>query len=150
MAASTANAAFGTLFKFTTSGLTTVALVTSVNGFGISATSQDVTHMESPSNFREFIKTVLDGGTVDLSLTYDPDLTIHANLLDATYGIRANNTVGIAPTNPYMRACTIIMPDGIDFSFNAFVLSFTVDAPVDGTLTARASFKVSGAVADVA
>lgn len=140
MAQSTATAAFGTLLKVGDGGgpeaFTTLAEVTSISGPALSMDTIDVTHMESPDDFREMIPSFKSGGEVTVELNFLP-----ANATqDATTGILADFN------SRTLRNFQIVWTDAgnTTWAFSAYVTGFEPSAPVDDKLSASMTLTISG------
>ena len=108
---------------------TAVAEVTSITWPGYSRDAIDVTHMTSPSQFREFIPGLMDAGEVTIELNFIPSATdvILAALTAATTG-----------------QFKIQQASGVNVVFKAIVTSYQPQSPVDDKATASATFKITG------
>lgn len=111
---------------------TTISEVQSINFSGITQQYIDVTHMESPSGFREEIPTFKDPGTVDVQLSYVPSDAVHQ-------GILTDQTANT------LRNFRIYMPDNSFWAFSAYIANFGFNAPFDGKLSASLQLKIKGA-----
>ena len=89
----------------------------------------DVTAHDSPSNFREFIGGLIDGGEVSVECHYDPDKH------DDIYGDFKNPD----PINYEMES-----PVGEVWAFSALLTGFEREMPVDGQMAATLTLQVSG------
>ena len=141
MSLSNAVKAFGTFLKIgdgatPTEGFTTVSEVKSINGLKMSAKQEDVTSHSSTDPWRQFISTLIDGGTVAFGLNFIPT--------DATQDL----STGILRdfNNRTRRNFQLVFPDGgnTTWTFPANIQDFGVDAPVDGVLAASITLKVAG------
>lgn len=112
---------------------TTIAEVQSINFSGMTQQYVDVTHMESPSGFREEIPTFKDPGTVDVQLSYVPSNAVQKSII-------ADN---IANT---LRNFTVTLPDASHWDFAAYIANFSFQSPHDGKLSASIQLKIKGAV----
>lgn len=122
----------------TTAGvaMTAIANIASIGGPSLEANTEDVTTHDSAGGWEEVVVTTLASGEVSLDLVYDPNAATHA----ATSGLLAklqNKTYAqyaiVFPSNP---TCT--------WTFNAWASGFETDAPVDGSLTASGTLKITG------
>ena len=136
MAVSNALAAIGTEFQRSTDGIsyTTIAEITNIGGTGQTREEIDVTHMLSPSDYREFIPSFIDPGEFTLDVNYIPQT--HDEL----------NQDLIAATKLYWR---ILWSDATqsNWTFRAFSMGFNPTAPVADKLAATITIKVSGVIA---
>lgn len=125
--------AFGTAWAMH-DGATTyvdVAEVTSISVLDISVDSIDVSSHDSPSQWREFVAGMKDGGELSMEINYDPAL--HGAIYSAL-GSERNHRITLTDSG----AATV--------TFAGFITGFTADAPFDDKLAASVSIKVSGAV----
>jgi predicted secreted protein len=113
---------------------TTIAEVTKISISGSKADLADVTNMDSPSNFREFLPTLLDSGEIKAEMNFIPgDATQAAVLADF------NGQV----LSPWQ----IVLPNSLgSFTFNAYVTTEDVDLPIDKQGTRSFTLKVTGPV----
>jgi predicted secreted protein len=77
--------AWGTAFRRDTTGLgvfETVANCTDISGPSREREAIEVTAHDSPDQYREFVKGLKDGGEVELTLNYDPNVLTHQHLDD--------------------------------------------------------------------
>lgn len=116
--------------------LTSLAQVRNISGPSMSVDTIDVTTHDSTNAAREFIAGLIDGGTVDLDLVFDPDSVTQAALRDDLED-RVNE-----------QWFQIVWPDATSsyVTFRAIVAGLTTSAPHDGSLDASASLKVSKAL----
>jgi hypothetical protein len=140
MAESQAHAAYGTLIEVGDGGtpetFVVIAEVTSIAGPAQTRDTIDVTHMESPEGYREFIPSFKDGGTVTLALNFLPNDPTQ----DATDGIIADYE------NDVKRNYRITWPTaGTNrVSFSAYVTDHSPDSPVEGKMDLAVTLKISG------
>lgn len=106
------------------------AKVTSITPPGYSREAIDATHMASPDRYKEFIAGLMDAGEVSMDLNYLPSAA------DAF----------IAALEAGKKNYQIVMPgdDEVTFTFTAICTAYQPTAPVDGKMTASATFKISG------
>ncbi len=138
---SDATASYGTQFQVGDGGgpevFTAVAEVKSIGGFEISANTEEVTHMLSTRRFREFVKTVLEMGDIDLTVNWLP-----ANATqDATTGmVSLLEDFGI--TN-----FKIVWPDAAntEWIIPGFATGFASDQEFDGASEADFTITPTGA-----
>lgn len=126
--------AFGTLFKRSS---TTIAQVKNISGPGLSLDTVDVTSHDSTAGWEEVVATILRSGEITLEIEYDPNAATHKN---ASGGLlydlvqRASQTYSIVfPSSPT-----------VTWTFTAFVTGFEPAAPVDGSITATITLKITG------
>lgn len=136
MAATNADIGYGWKFKKGDGATPTEAFsaltgveVTSISPPGYSRDAIDATHMQSPDSFREYIAGLMDAGEVQMDLSYIP--AVSDALITAILAGKANYQVA--------------NPDGsVTFTISAICTNYQPTAPVDGRMTATATFKVSG------
>lgn len=78
MTASNANIGYGAELRFSTDGGTTYVAVAELTSFtppGVEAGTAEVTHLKSPSRFREHVKTIYDGSEVSFEANWLPAAT---------------------------------------------------------------------------
>lgn len=97
----------------------------------------EVTHMQSPNRFREFISGLLDGGEVSFEMNFIPGNTSDDRLFELL-----NLPTGVTRR----RAMRISYPNGVTWSFNGEVTGYEPDVPFDDAMTATVTIKVSGAI----
>lgn len=126
--------AFGTLLK---RNGTTIAEVTDITPPGFSRDTFELTHHQSPNMWREFGKSLKDGGEVSFSINYIPTNSTH-NAATGLLGDFANNST----TDTW----AIVFPDtgGTTWSFPGIVTDFSPSAPIDDKLAADVTLKISG------
>lgn len=139
MAETEADIGYGTIFKVGNGGSPTEtftdfgAEVTSITPPGYSRDALDATHMSSPDRFREYIAGLMDAGEVSMDLNYIPD-TADAFVAAVIAGKQNYQVVFVDES-----AAAILT-----FTFAAICTAYQPTAPVDGKMTATATFKVSG------
>jgi predicted secreted protein len=127
--------AFGTqlLIHDGASSYDAVAEVVSVDVMDVSVDDLDVTSHDSPSQWKEFLGGLKDGGELSMELNFDPEL--HATLL---------SIVGVS------RDMRLMFPDGDNqVNFEGYINGMSAAAPHDDKLSASLSVKVSGPIAIV-
>jgi predicted secreted protein len=132
-------AAFGTELAraAATSPVTYVAIaeLTSISGPSLEAAQIDVTSHDSADMFEEFVSGIKRGGTVDIEGNMVPgDTTQDALLDDFDSGVVVEYQMTF-PGSPV-----------VSWTFDAMVVSFSLDAPFDDKLSFSASLKLSGPV----
>ena len=132
--------ALGTqLFRGTSGGGTAYVQVTNISGPALSADTIDVTTMDSTNAWEEHVVGILRSGDITMDIQYDPATATHKN---AGNGLLAD-FLGRASTT-----FTIVFTDtgSTEWTFSAFVTGFAPSMPVDGSLTASVTFKLTGDV----
>jgi len=123
-------AAFGSVL--TVSGA--AAGVLSISGPGVTVDTIDVTSHSSTSGYREFVEGLADGGEITCEIIFDD-----ANEAKWAALMRAG----------VVASCNITWPattGTLVWTFSAFPTGFEPTAPVDGSLTATLTLKVTGAI----
>jgi hypothetical protein len=133
MAATEAGIGFGVLFKVgdgaATEVFTTLDVeVTNIQPPGYSREAVDATHTQSPDNFREYIAGLMDAGEVQIEMNFVPAAT------DPVV------TVLLAGKQNYQ----LLFPGVATWTFAAICTNYQPSAPIEGKMTASATFKVSG------
>ena len=135
MAATEADIGYGAIFKVGNGGSPTEtftdfgAEVTSITPPGYSRDALDATHMASPDKFREYIAGLMDAGEVSMDLNYVP--STGDAFVAALIAGKQNYQIDFSDAN-------------VTFTFSAICTAYQPTAPVDGKMTATATFKVSG------
>lgn len=129
--------AFGTQFKRNTTGSTyvTIANVSDISGPDRSREAIEVTAHDSADQYREYAKGLKDGGSVELTLNYDPANTTHS-ALDSDFeedDVRSYQVV-ILPgeANEYT------------WQFSALITDLGDEFPVDDKMERSVTVKISG------
>lgn len=136
MPATEADIGYGALFKVGDGGSPTEtftdfgAEITSITPPGYSRDAIDATHMQSADEFREYIAGLMDAGEVQLDLNYVAQVA--DAFVAAVIAGKRNYQVIVEGT-----------PD-VTFTFAGICTNYAPTAPVDGKMTASATFKVSG------
>lgn len=126
----TAAIGYGAVFGIKNGGGTfdNLAEVTSIKPPSYARDAIDVTHMESPNQFREYIAGLMDAGEVSLELNYVPAAT------DAIIAamVAGKGTFKITHAN------------AVSITFDAIVTGYEPQIPVDDKMSTSATFKVTG------
>lgn len=112
-----------------------LAFVTSISGPGMSRDSIDVSHMQSPDAWREFIAGMKDAQEVTVELNFRPGGT-------ALLALLAEFNLASASATKTRR---ILWTGGSYFEFEGFLTGLEPETPMDDKQVATATFKVSGA-----
>ncbi|MFE4691754.1 MULTISPECIES: phage tail tube protein [unclassified Streptomyces] len=130
--------AFGTQFRRDTNGAGTfasIANVSDISGPSRSREAIEVTSHDSPNKHREFIKGLMDGGEVEITLNYDPASSTHA-ALDADF------------EEDDLRDYQVVLlpgePDEHTWQFKALITDLSDEFPTDDKAERTATFKISG------
>ena len=115
---------------FTTGIADVTGIITAINLGGISTAEIDVTAL-SDSN-KIYIMGSRDGGTIEVTVMVEtsttPDLPTAGDATPTSFVLRFGPSGGAGPT----------------FTFSAFVQNVSVEASVDGAVTATYTLRVSG------
>lgn len=114
---------------------TDLALVSSITPPGMSRDSIDVSHMQSPDAWRDFIAGLKDAGEVTLELNFKP----------GSAGFLALMTEMSLSSDNATKSRRIVFPDTSRFDFEAFLTNIEPEAPHDDKMVVTATFKVTGA-----
>lgn len=122
---------FGIATVLAPTAFTDLAEITSVTPPPIKRDIIDVTHMDSPDGWREFIAGLKDGGECSMDMNFVP-------------GSGTDDLLIAMQIETEARPCRITFPNGAEWKFDAFCTGYTPTAPVDDKMTATATFKVTG------
>lgn len=122
--------AFGTKLL---QGVTEVAKLTSIGGLDISADTIDVTVLNSPDGYREFIQGLRDAGEVSFSGFFKADDSGQNGLLTAL-------------NNGAVQGYTIEFPItiGAEWTFDAIVTGFVTGAELEDAVSFEGTLKLTG------
>lgn len=113
-----------------------LAEVFSITFPGATVDQVDVTHMQSPGRFREYINGMIEGGDPTLEMNYVPGSATDLFL---------NVLVADIPNDPDPLTCRIILPNDVIIQFSANLAAYDRSAgAVDAQQTATVSFKNTG------
>lgn len=119
---------------------TTVANVSSINGFQLSAKVNDVTSHSTGNPWRQKIPTLLDAGSITFDLFFLPD----------SQGVQGNqrghrDLLGDFVSR-YTRDWRLVFPDPLATTWQAqgFISKFNQQAPVDSVLKAQIAIELTG------
>lgn len=110
---------------------TAIAGITSINGPELSSEEIEVTSLDSPGGYKEFINGLKDGGTVSITVNFSNDS--QQRTLRSLVGGAARNFQLTLPTSPECLA-----------EFAANVTSWNQTTEAAAAMTADISFKISG------
>lgn len=133
---------FGTLFKTEFTGgsgtYTTISEVKSINGPSMSVETIDVTHMQSPGGYREFISSFKDGGEISFDVNFIP--------VDLTQG--GKQGLIFLYDGKLSKNHRILFPDANAsyMQMAGLVTGVTLGAQIDGVLSASYTIKVNGQI----
>lgn len=139
MATSTATSGFGTLLKLGDEASpevwTTIAEITGLTGPGEKLDLIECTHMESPSNYKEYIPSLVDGGEVSIDLNFLPGNSVQQSIRTAMTA-RTKKHFQITWTNT----------GGTKYAFYGYVTSFQPSAKINDKLSASITIKVTSTI----
>jgi hypothetical protein len=120
---------------------TLVAEVLSIQGPTEKLDTHDVTNMDSPNFYREFIATLHDGGDVAFDVNYLPNssgqLSLHTDFVART----KRNWSLVLPNDPTTSPLTSFGT----WSFSAYIVEMGKDFPIDKQMTQKIKLKITGA-----
>lgn len=139
MGVSQATSGFGVLFKAgngsSSETFTTIAEVKSISGPALSLEIIDVTHMESPSLYREKLPSFKDAGEVTLEVNFLPGhATQQAVITD--FEARTKRNFQIIWTDSGATA----------WEFSGYYTGFAPSAGIDDAMTATITITVTGGI----
>lgn len=133
-----ADIGYGTLFQTgadtSPETWTTLAQVNAITPPGISRDAIDVSHEQSPGEYREFIAGMKDAGEVSLELNFKGNSAGYQALL-AEVALTGSSAV---------KPRRILFRDTSYLEFDAFVTGLEPDAPLDDKMSLAVTFKVTG------
>ena len=130
MSASNAISGFGTTLGYqagTDGTYTTFAEITNITPPAIKGDTAEVSTMDSPNGYKEFIGTLIDGGEVTVSLNY-----------------KASQTVTVAALVNVKKTWKITINDGSNWVFSGLLTGLSGAIPVDGKVSQDWTIKVTG------
>lgn len=116
-----------------TATFTELGEVTNISGPNYSTDSVDVTHMQSPDGFREFVCGLTDPGEVSFDFNYVPGNPTD-EILDELYDIDPVSR---------KRSWKITFPNGGQFIFQGFMTSWERTSPTEDKMTSSITVKVT-------
>ena len=135
---------------------TDIAQVMDVSGPSLTTDTQEATDRDSPDNYKNHLVTWIDAGEVTFSVNFDPDDDWHANKATAAVAAAPGDNPPVLAQGskkglPYileqrtLEGFRITLPGTNNhIDFNAFVTNFAYSEPLNGVLTADATFKIDG------
>ena len=93
----------------------------------------NATHMKSPNRTMEYIAGMIEPGDCSLEINWIPNDTTGAFLL----GLKNSGAT---------RQHRITWPNGVTWTFSAYVKGFEPQSPIDDRMTATVTCKVAGSV----
>lgn len=113
---------------------TDLAFVVNITAPELSRDAIDVSHMQSPDEWREFIAGMKDAGEVTLELNFLPGGAAFLAILAEFNLVSAQAT----------KTRRITWVDGSYLEFEAFVTGKAPEVPMDDKMSSSVTFKVSG------
>src|SRR5262245_3616751 len=119
----------------------TVAEVKNISGPSTEVSTIDVTtHSSAASgNYREFIPSLIDPGTIDVDMNWVPGNTTHSNLWTDLQNRTLRDWQIITPTMGGAAS-------GSTISFAAYVVGLPKEFPTDDVMSATLNLRITGAV----
>lgn len=130
--------AFGTQFRRDTTGsgvFATIANVSDISGPSRTREAIETTAHDSPDQYREYEKGLKDGGTVEITINYDPTETTH-EALDDDFEEKDKRDYQV-----------VILPNTADeytWEFNALITDIGDEFPVDDRMERTVTVQISG------
>src|SRR5262245_30739691 len=141
MPASKAMLGYGSVFEIVSDSspdlYVPIAEVKSITPPSADVDQVEVTHMQSPDRYREFISGLIDGGEASFEMNFIP-----GNASDIRIFELLNLPVGVSRR----RSCRISFPNGRTWNFNGEVTGYEPSVPFDDAMTATVTFKVTGGI----
>jgi predicted secreted protein len=97
----------------------------------------EVTHMQSPNRYREFISGLIDGGEASFEMNFIPGSTSDDRIFEL---------LGLPVGQSRRRSCRISFPNGVTWTFDGEVTGYEPTVPFDDAMTATVTLKVTGGV----
>jgi predicted secreted protein len=97
----------------------------------------EVTHMQSPNRYREFISGLIDGGEASFEMNFIPGSPSDDRIFEL---------LGLPVGQSRRRSCRISFPNGVTWTFDGEVTGYEPTVPFDDAMTATVTLKVTGGV----
>jgi predicted secreted protein len=97
----------------------------------------EVTHMQSPGRYREFISGLIDSGEASFVMNFIPGNTSDDRIFELL-----NLPTGVSRR----RAMRLSYPTGVTWSFDGEITGYEPDVPFDDVMTATVTIKISGPI----
>ena len=141
MPASTALLGYGSSFQIVSDSSPDLYVelleVKSITPPSVTVDQVEVTHMQSPNRFREYISGLADGGEASFDMNFIP-----GNASDDRLFELLNLPVGVSRR----RSMRINYPNGVTWTFDGELTGYEPSVPFDDAMTASVTIKVSGPV----
>jgi len=111
--------------------------ITNISPPSFSLDQVDVTHMQSPNNYREFIPGLIDPGEASFDMNFVPG---------SASDLRIQELMNLSPGTDHRRTMKITYPNHVTWSFSGMVTGYEPAVPVDDKMTATVTIKVSGQI----
>ena len=107
--------------------------IVAVNGYNTQRTSIDVSHLNSPNQWKEFLAGMKDAGEISIDVHHDANIDIDETLYDLeTDALTLTFPLKAGQTNPATFEC------------QAFCSGYQMNGPLDDRIAATVSFKLTG------
>jgi len=114
-------------------GATAIAGLTSIGAFGVSSTEIDITSLDSPDGYKEFLLSLKDSGEVPIKGFVKDDTN-----MDELFAIAEAQT---------LEDCVVTFLSGVNYTFEAYVKEFKeAETTVEGARGFEGSLRISGKV----
>jgi predicted secreted protein len=141
MPASSALLGYGSVFEIISDSspdlYVALAEVKSITPPSADVDQVEVTHMQSPGRYREFVSGLIDSGEASFEMNFIPGSTSDQRIFELL-----NLPTGVSRR----RSCRISYPNGRTWTFDGEITGYEPDIPFDDAMTATVTLKVSGAV----
>ena len=141
MAASTAILGFGSVFEIVDDNspdlFVPMAEVKSITPPSAKVDQVEVTHMQSPGMYREFISGLIDSGECSFVMNFIPGATSD----DRIFAL-LSLPIGVSRR----RAMRLSYPNGVTWFFSGEIVGYEPDVPFDDVMKATVTIKVSGPI----
>src|SRR5262245_55935180 len=114
-----------------------LAEIKSITPPSVDVDTVEVTHMQSPNRFREYISGLQDGGEASFEMNFIPGSTSDDRIFELL-----NLGVGVSRR----RACRISYPNGVTWSFKAEVHGYEAEVPLEVACAGSVTVKVTGTI----
>jgi len=141
VAASNARLGFGSVFEIVDDNspdlFVAMAEIKSVKPPSAKVDQVEVTHMQSPGMYREFISGLIDSGEASFVMNFIPN-----SASDSRIFALLNLPIGVSR----LRAMRCSFPNGTTWSFTGQIVGYEPEVPFDSVMTATVTVKVSGPI----
>jgi hypothetical protein len=114
---------------------TTIGEVKDISGPAVTVDIVEVTNMDSPSYFKEYIPTLKDGGEVTFDVNWTGS-SVTQNQLVTDYGNRTRRNFQLVTTHASPKT----------IAFSAYITNLTHALPVADVLKRSVTLRITGAV----